>query len=197
MGIFSRGFGLNGFARRYKFEAAPPRRNRDRERPKGETTKSSRCSVASPFAALLRGLEFATARSLTTRVAPIHRPTPARFVRCPRRVFASRVRKQNYQEGKSQSDPTTGISYRVRMLEPRGESAKLSISTDLTRLVKADLDNLIHSVEDLESSGDQMRAETIVYLIELLWIGHRNAPTTLRGRVLAQPREPRSATSFR
>jgi hypothetical protein len=42
-----------------------------------------------------------------------------------------------------------------------------------------------------------MRAETIVYLIELLWIGHRNAPTTLRGRVLAQPREPRSATSFR
>lgn len=62
-------------------------------------------------------------------------------------VEASRARRQDYRKGKSWSDPTTGIRYRVRMLEPRGECARLSVSTDLTGLVKADLNNLIHSVE--------------------------------------------------
>jgi hypothetical protein len=62
-------------------------------------------------------------------------------------VEKSRARKQDYQKGKSWSDPTTGIAYRVRMLEPRGECAELGISVDLTGLVKADLGNLIHSVK--------------------------------------------------
>jgi len=62
-------------------------------------------------------------------------------------VETSRVLRQDYQKGKSWSDPATGISYRVRMLDPRGECAKLSISADLTGLVKADLDELIHTVE--------------------------------------------------
>ena len=62
-------------------------------------------------------------------------------------VATSRVLNRDYQKGRSWSDPATGISYRVRMLDPRGECAKLSISADLTGLVKADLDELIHTVE--------------------------------------------------
>jgi hypothetical protein len=54
--------------------------------------------------------------------------------------------KRKHEKSRSWRDPSTRVSYRVWISKPAGRCARLTVSTDLTTVVDADLDDLVRSV---------------------------------------------------
>jgi hypothetical protein len=63
------------------------------------------------------------------------------------RAAAGRANRKTLQKGSSWTNPNTQVSYRARMLRSSGECARLNLQVDLTRVVVADLDEMVRSVE--------------------------------------------------
>lgn len=60
---------------------------------------------------------------------------------------ARRASGERYNKATSWIDPTTRVSYRVQMISPSPSCPMLGVTTDLTRVVDADLGEMIHSVK--------------------------------------------------
>ena len=62
------------------------------------------------------------------------------------RYTADRTARRNPQGRVSWTNPETRISYRVAVLDPPSGCAYVSVTTDLTRVVDADLGDMNHEV---------------------------------------------------
>jgi len=70
-------------------------------------------------------------------------------------VTARRAANEPYEVGTSWIDPTSHVAYRLRMLGPSsGGCVRLTVMTDLTRVVDADLEGMTHSVTARFCRGD-------------------------------------------